>query len=201
MSGRTLSTAAVATVAGPAARRVRGLAPVGPMSVLCGPAATCRCAPADNLALHRLVASAPVGSVLVCDAGGDGEHGYFGDLMALDARERGLAGLVIDGAVRDTAAIVDLGFPVFHRGTAPVPGAKSAAGAIGTSVELGGVPVAPGDVVVADRDAVLVVAAADWPDVEARAEALESREDELRAALERGARLSGLLELDLGAEA
>lgn len=200
MSGRTLSTAAVATVAGSLARRVRGLTPVDPASALCGPAATCRCAPADNLALHRLVASAPAGSVLVCDAGGDGERGYFGDLMALDARQRGLAGLVIDGSVRDTATIAELGFPVFHRGTAPVPGDKVAAGAVGRPVEIGGVTVAPGGVVVADRDAVLVVPAADWPGVAACAEELEAREDELRAALVRGERLADLLGLDLGAE-
>lgn len=199
MNGRTPSTAAVAT-AGPAARRMHGLAALDPSSVLCAPAATCTCAPADNLALHRLVASAPAGAVLVCDAGGDGDHGYFGDLLALDARRRGLAGLVIDGAVRDTAAIVDLGFPVFHRGTAPAPGAKSDGGVVGESVEVGGARVEPGDVVVADRDAVLVVAAADWPEVAARVIALEAREDDLRAALERGERLSDLLGLDLGGE-
>lgn len=200
MSGQTPSTAAVATVAGPVARRVQGLAPLDPASVLWGPAATCRCAPADNLALHRLVAAAPVGSVLVCDARGDGDHGYFGDLLALDARGRGLAGLVIDGAVRDSTGIVELGFPVFHRGTAPAPGAKNDPGLVGEPVEVGGARVEPGDVVVADRDAILVVVAAEWPAVAARAEALEAREDELRAALERGERLSDLLGLDVGAE-
>ena len=200
MSGRAPSTAAVATVAGTAARRIAGLVPLAGASGVCGAAATCRCAPADNLALHRLVASAPAGSVLVCDARGDGDHGYFGDLLALDAHGRGLAGLVIDGAVRDTAAIVELGFSVLHRGTAPAPGAKSDPGLVGEPVQIGETPVAPGDIVVADGDAILVVAAAEWPAIAARAEALEAREDELRAALERGERLSDLLGLDVGAE-
>lgn len=201
MSGRIASTAAVATVAGPVARRIAGLAPLDPTSALCGPAATCRCAPADNLALHRLVASAPVGSVLVCDAGGDGEHGYFGELLALDAQGRGLAGLVIGGAVRDSTAIVEAGFPVFHLGTAPAPGAKSHPGEGGMPVEVGGSRVVPGDIVVADRDAVLVVAAAGWPDVLARAGALEEREHQLREALARGERLGEILGLDLGGAA
>ncbi|HEX4746016.1 MAG TPA: RraA family protein [Gaiellaceae bacterium] len=192
------STATVATVAGPNARRVQGLAPLDRRSTLCGPAATCSCAPADNFGLHRLVASAPAASVLVCDAGGDGDHGYFGDLLALEARGRGHGGLVIDGAVRDSAAIRELGFPVFHRGTAPAQAAKSGGGSVGETIEIGGVAVAQGDVVVADGDAVLVVAAAHWPDVAERAEALEAREQEIRAALERGERLGDLLGLDLG---
>ena len=137
----------------------------------------------------------------MCDARGDGEHGYFGELLALDARGRGLAGLVIDGAVRDTAAIVEVGFPVFHCGTAPAPAAKSDPGAVGEAVEVGAARVEPGDVVVADRDGVLVVAAAEWPDVAARAEALEAHEAELRDALARGERLGELLGLDLGGAA
>lgn len=198
---RTPSTAAVATVAGGLARRAHGLMPVDPSAALCGPAATCRCAPGDNLALHRLVASASSGSVLVCDAGGDGDHGYFGELLALDALGRGLAGLVIDGAVRDTAAIVEAAFPVFHRGTAPAPGAKGDPGTIGEAVEVGGARVEPGDLLVADRDGVLVVASAEWADVAARAEALEVHEEEVREALARGERLGDLLGLDLGGTA
>ncbi|HUG64609.1 MAG TPA: hypothetical protein VMK83_05265 [Gaiellaceae bacterium] len=69
------------TVAGAAARHLRGLQPVAPGRAMCGPAATCRCAHADNFALHKLLVSAAGASVLVCDAGGDGDHGYFGELM------------------------------------------------------------------------------------------------------------------------
>ena len=159
----------------------------------------CRCEPGDNLALHALVALAPAGAVLVCDAGGDEEHGYFGELLALDARGRGLAGLVIDGAVRDSAAIVTTGFPVFHRGTAPAPCAKSAVASVGAPIAIGDVAITPGDVVVADSDAVLVVAASDWPSVRERVDELEAKEDELRRALERGERLADLLGLELEA--
>lgn len=135
--------------------------------------------------------------MLVCGASGDGDHAYCGELMALDARNRGLAGLVVDGAVRDAAALASFGWPVFHRGLAPAQCAKTSVGSVGEPVELSGVLVVPGDVVVADRDGVLVVARAEWPNVEARALALEADEDEIRAALARGARLGDLLGLDL----
>lgn len=195
-----LTTASVATVGGSAARRIPGLAALTHGAVVVGPASTCRCAPRDNLALHRLVARAPAGSVLVCGAGGETERGHFGDLMALDARSRGLAGLVIDGAVRDATAVAASGFPVFHLGLAPVPCAKERALSVGEPVEVARVLVTPGDVVVADADAVLVVARADWPAVEAAALELEAREKGLREALARGERLGDLLGLDLGAE-
>lgn len=195
-----LATASVATAGGPAARRIAGLSRLGPTGMVTGLAATCTCAPGDNLALHRLVATAPVGAVLVCAVGGDAGHGYFGELLALDARNRGLASLVIDGAVRDADAIEALGFPVFHRGLAPEPCTKETAPSVGEPVEVSGVAVAPGDVVVADRDAVLVVAGAEWPSVAARSSAIEADEEELRVSIARGERLADLLGLDLGGE-
>jgi 4-hydroxy-4-methyl-2-oxoglutarate aldolase len=195
-----LATASIATVSA-SGRRLLEIAPLDGSMALLGPAATCRCAPGDNLALHRLLAAAPAGCVLVCETGGEPERAYFGALMAREARSRGVAGLVLDGPVRDASALAVLGFPVFHRGLAPAPCAKAAAPSVGEPVELGGVSVSPGDIVVADRDAVLVVAREEWPAVEARARALEASEDELRAALARGERLGELLGLDLGAGA
>jgi 4-hydroxy-4-methyl-2-oxoglutarate aldolase len=182
-------------VAAEAVRRVRGLVPIAPDSRLVGPAATCACAVGDNLALHHLLATAPAGSVLVCDAGGRDDVGYFGELMALEARSRGLRGLVIDGAVRDGSVLGGLGFPVFHRGFAPGRAAKAEAPLLEEPVELGGVPVVPGDVVVADRDGVLVVPAEEWRSVQKRARRLDEEESELRSALGRGESLSTLLGL------
>jgi 4-hydroxy-4-methyl-2-oxoglutarate aldolase len=98
---------------------VAGLTPLTVTSAVCGPAATCACAPGDNLAMHRLLQTAPAGSVLVIDAGGRTEHGHFGELAGLDAQSRGLQGLVIAGAIRDGGALATLGFPVFHGGLAP----------------------------------------------------------------------------------
>lgn len=200
MSSPPPSTASVASIADGAARRIVGLAPSELFARVSGPAATCRCAPGDNLALHRLLASAGPGSVLVCDAGGRDDAGYFGELMAIDARNRGVAGLVIDGAVRDGSALREIGFPVFHRGFAPGRCAKSDAAVVGQPVGLSGVRVAPGDVVVADRDGVLVVHEAAWRGIRERVELLEREEASLREALGRGELLTDLIGLQLGEE-
>jgi 4-hydroxy-4-methyl-2-oxoglutarate aldolase len=197
-----ISTADVATVAGIEARRLRDLAALEADMAVVGPAATCRCAPADNLALHRLVASSPPGAVLVAAVAEDkGDHAYFGELMALDARGRALAGLVVDGPVRDMQALAAIGLPVFHRGSAAAPCVKVEVASVGEPVEIDGTVVAPGDVVVADRDAVLVVAREIWPEVEAGVRALEERERDIRDALARGERLTDLLGLDQGGAA
>jgi 4-hydroxy-4-methyl-2-oxoglutarate aldolase len=113
------STPEVFEAAGGAALLVEGLIPLTDTAALCGPAATCACAPGDNLAVHRLLGVAPEGSVLVVDAGGRTDCGHFGELTAMDAEFRELQGLVIDGAIRDAGVVVTLGFPVFHGGIAP----------------------------------------------------------------------------------
>jgi 4-hydroxy-4-methyl-2-oxoglutarate aldolase len=115
-------------------------------------------------------------------------------LAAIDAAERGLLGLVIDGSIRDGRAVAVLGFPVFHVGFEPASCAKQRALSVGDPVQIGGVEIAPGDQVVADCDAVLVVARADWPCVEAAATEIEAREEELRVDLRAGRRLADLLE-------
>jgi len=189
-----LPTAAVLTAAADAARPLR-LEPLTLGAAICAPAATCACAPRDNLALHRLLERAPPGSALVVAAGGRADAGYFGELAAIDAMERGLQGLVIDGAIRDSAAVAALRFPVFHAGFEPASCVKQRALSVGDPVQIGGVEVAPGDQVVADRDAVLVVAGADWPGVQAAAAEIEAREEELRVQLRAGRRLADLLEL------
>ena len=190
-----LLTAAVLEASGGQARAISGLSQLTLMDAICAPAATCSCAPADNLALHRLLQQAPEGSALVVDAGGRNDVGYFGELMAMDAEERGLQGLVIGGSIRDGGLIAVLGFPVFHVGFEPATSAKELAPSVGEPVEVGGVTVAPGDQVVADSDAVLVVPAADWPRVEAAARRLQEGENDLRTHILRGGRLADLLEL------
>ena len=185
----------VLQAAGGAARFVSGLTPITVTAALCGPAATCACAPGDNLAVHRLLEQAPEGSVLVVDAGGRSDCGHFGELAAMDAEFRGLQGLVIAGAIRDGGALAVLGFPVFHGGVAPAGCVKERVLSVNEPVTIGGVEIAPGDEVVADSDAILVVAAADWPAVEAGARAIREAEDDLRTSLLQGARLAELLDL------
>ena len=104
-----LGTATVAE-AWPQARLIDApLRPLAPGMVLAGRALTVRCRPGDNLALHLAMDRAAPGDVLVVDYGGSLESGPFGEIMALACQLRGINGLVIDGAVRDSAQIAALG--------------------------------------------------------------------------------------------
>jgi 4-hydroxy-4-methyl-2-oxoglutarate aldolase len=148
---------------------------------MAAPAFTISTEPDDNLALHRAVAEAPAGSVVVVATGGSLRTAVFGDLLSQVAIGRGLAGLLTDGAVRDTDRIRRLRFPVFCAGVTLAPPAKRAWGTIGVPVHIGDAHIAAGDWVVGDGDGVVVVPAALLTDALARAEAIREREAELVA--------------------
>lgn len=161
----------------PAARLVKvRLGPIAHDMVAAGPALPVRCRPGDNLALHRAIAGAEPGTVLVVDYGGSLESGPFGEIMALACQMRGIVGLVIDGAVRDSQAIAALGFPVFCRGLDIRGTTKQDRGVIGEPVTLCGAEIGPGDMIVADADAVLVLSAEDAPAAALAGEARVAKE-------------------------
>ena len=164
---------------------------------LCGPALTCACAPEDNLAMHAALYQAEAGAVLVCDGAGSRRCALFGALMATDAANRGLAGLVAAGPIRDIAGIDGLGFPVWCTGTAPGQAAKAAVVSVGLPVVVGGVLVAPGDQMIADRDGVVVVPATEWPALQDEVAALTAKEEKTRERLAAGERLADINGLDL----
>ena len=164
---------------------------------LCGPALTCACAPEDNLAMHAALYQARPGAVLVCDGAGSTRCALFGELMATDAANRGLAGLVAAGPIRDIAGIDGLGFPVWCTGTAPGQAAKAAVVSVGLPVVVGGVLVAPGDQMIADRDGVVVVPATEWPALQDEVAALTAKEEKTRERLAAGERLADINGLDL----
>ena len=122
-----------------------------------GPARTVRCLPGDNLALHLAIDAARAGDVIVVDYGSSTESGPFGGVMALACVLRGIAGLVIDGSVRDSMEIAEMGFPVFARGLNIRGTTKDDSGEIDVPLIIGGARICPGDMVVADADAVLVL--------------------------------------------
>ena len=134
------------------------LRPVWPGAAMAGPAWPVRCAPGDNLAIHHGLATAPKGSVLVVDGAGV-ETGYWGEVLTVQAQAAGLAGLVINGCVRDIDAMQARGFPVFARGISMIGTVKACAPSWGTPMQMLGVDVAVGDMVVADTDGVLVLPA------------------------------------------
>lgn len=124
---------------------------------LAGPALTVEVRPGDNLMIHAAMQLACPGDVLVIDGKGDLNSALMGTLMFSACKQLGIAGVVIDGAARDTAEINGLGFPVFCVGTCPNGPTKNVAGRIGHCVSVGGVAVHAGDFVLADDDGVVFV--------------------------------------------
>ncbi|WP_030240966.1 RraA family protein [Streptomyces sp. NRRL S-350] len=145
------------------------------MPRVAGPAFTVRCPPGDNLMLHAAIYRAEPGSVIVVESG-DLDYALAGGNVCAVAQRRGVAAFVADGLIRDLGEVRELGFPVVARGVIPIPGAKEALGAHGTEVRCGGVAVAPGDVVVADEEGVVVVPAAERERVLAAARAKLAKE-------------------------
>jgi 4-hydroxy-4-methyl-2-oxoglutarate aldolase len=161
-----------------------------------GPAYPVRCTPGDNLAIHVAVTQAPAGSVLVVDVGQVPDRGYWGEVLTTGALARGLAGLVIDGGVRDVAALERLGFPAFSA-TIALPGAtKHSRGAVGVTTTVAGVPVRVGDWVVGDVDGVVVVPGDALTETVAAGQRRVEAETGYFAALRDGATTVGLLGLD-----
>ncbi|AZG10531.1 4-carboxy-4-hydroxy-2-oxoadipate aldolase/oxaloacetate decarboxylase [Pigmentiphaga sp. H8] len=154
--------------------------PVHPSFRICGAAVTVQSPPADNLWLHRAIVAARPGDVLVVHVGGHYEAGYWGEVMSQAARARGLAGLVIDGCVRDGAILERFGFPVFARGLCIRGTGKDfdARGWINAPTLFGDVTVQPGDLIVGDTDGVVAIPRARVDEVLAKARQRE--EDEAR---------------------
>jgi RraA family protein len=124
---------------------------------LAGPAYTVKTAPGDNLLVHKALDTARPGDVIVVDAGGFGDHAIIGELMMSRARQRGVAGMVIWGAIRDSAEIGAGSYPVYacavtHRGPY-----KNGPGEINVPIMMGGMPVSPGDIIVGDADGLIAV--------------------------------------------
>lgn len=133
--------------------------------------------------------------MLVVDAKGFVDAGPWGDILTLAAQEIGIAGLVIDGAVRDADSIIDMGFPVFCRGLCIKGTNKHQPGKVNVPVVIGGVPIRPGDVMVGDRDGLVVVAGDEVDAVIRASEARERKEAEMRERLKQGATMVELLGL------
>ena len=131
--------------------------PVWQGAKICGPAVTVSCPPRDNLMLHHAVAVAEPGSVLVATAEGYESAGAWGEVLSVAAQARGIAGLVIDGAVRDVEAIRERCFPVFSRGLAIGACKKERMGTLHEPIDLGGIAVRSGDIVVGTGDGVVIL--------------------------------------------
>lgn len=172
-----------------------GIKGIDPAMRIVGRAYTVDTRPHDNLAIHFALTRARPGDVLVVDAKGFLEAGPWGDIMSFAAQRAGLAGLVIDGAVRDAAAIVEMGFPIFARGLSIKGTAKNQPGRVQVPIVCGGIAVRPGDIVVGDRDGVVVIEGARLEEVIRLSEEREAKEAGFRRQIEQGKTIADLIAL------
>lgn len=159
-----------------------------------GPAVTVT-APDDHLPLLAALGRAEPGSVLVVATGG-GRRAVAGELFATEAARRGLAGIVVDGYCRDLAGLRRIGLPVHARGTVPASGSTVDPGVTGASVTVGGVDVAPGDLVLGDDDGLVIASSKRLAGIVDAAEEIERAERALLVGMAEGRPLAEMTTLD-----
>jgi len=153
---------------------------------LCGPAFTVQTAPGDNLMLHKALEKAQEGDIIVATVGDEYEYGYWGDLMATQAKAKKLGGLAIDGCVRDSEEIIEMGFPIFSRGLAIRGTVKASLGLINYPINFGGNGINPGDLILGDDDGIVVVKFQDCQEVLAKSKERIQKEEVKAKALMTG---------------
>lgn len=187
-SARHLSTATAHEAAGKIGALPARIKPIHPAMHLCGRAFPVRSTRGDNLFLHHAIYAALPGDVLVVDTAGAEEFGYWGEVMALAAQQRGIAGLVITGGVRDSLRMIDMKFPVFSigtciRGTGKDPQGR---GTIGEPIRIGDIIIHAGDIVLADNDGVMILPAAQAQAIIAESDRRDAHEQEIFGRLRSG---------------
>ncbi|WP_343617143.1 RraA family protein [Novosphingobium sp.] len=152
------------------------LRPLHRGSRLAGPAITVKARPGDNLMVHAAIDRASPGDIIVVDAGGDLTNAIIGELMIAHAAWLGLGGFVINGAVRDLAAIRDGDFPVFAAGVTHRGPYKMGPGEVNVPIAIGGMVIEPGDLMLGDDDGLVAIPFADVENVYAAAAKKHSAE-------------------------
>ena len=144
---------------------------------LLGTAFTVKTRPGDNLLTHKAIEMAEPGDILVVAAQGDLVNAILGELMTTWAQHRGIAGIIVDGAIRDVAALRKMTIPVYAAGVNPNGPYKDGPAEINVPVSCGGIVIKPGDILVGDADSVVVIDPADAPQVLADAREVQKKEN------------------------
>ncbi len=153
---------------------------------LVGPAFTVKTRPGDNLLTHKAIDMAAPGDVILVDAGGALDHAIIGEIMTSLAKKRGVAGMIIDGAIRDVDAIAASDFPVYACGVTHRGPYKDGPGEINVTVSIAGMVVNPGDIIVGDADGIVAISPADAERVIALTVAQKEKEEAILAAIASG---------------
>jgi RraA family protein len=143
---------------------------------LLGTAFTVQVPEGDNLMFHKAMDMAKPGDVIVIDAGGSTSRSIFGSLMINYCKVRGLAGVIVDGAIRDYDELAALDFPVYAKGVTPNGPYKNGPGEINTPIAFGGRVVCPGDIVVGDGDGILFIKPEEARELAEKAQAVVEKE-------------------------
>lgn len=162
------------------------LRPMHASGGMAGVALTVVCRPGDNLMLHKAIDMAEPGDVIVVDAGGDLTNALMGELMLAYAVKKGVAGFVLNGAIRDVDAFVSTNLPTYAAGVTHRGPYKDGPGEINVPVALNGMVIHPGDIVIGDSDGVLAVPIADAEDVLRKTEAKQEAETRQMQAIKEG---------------
>jgi len=152
------------------------LVPMHRDGTMAGPALTVRSRPGDNLMLHKALDMAEPGDVIVCDGGGDTTNALFGELMLTYAIQKGIAGLAINGAIRDRDAFLAHDLPVYAIGVTHRGPYKDGPGEIGYPMTFCGMVVRPGDLILGDGDGIVAVPPADADEILAAAQKKQKAE-------------------------
>ncbi|WP_175943149.1 RraA family protein [Caballeronia sp. BCC1704] len=173
--------------------------PLSPKMKVAGPAITVEVRQGDNLAIHAALAVAKPGDVIVVDGKGDVSCALLGEIMATQAKVSGIAGIVIDAAVRDAHELASGDYPIFSAGLNPCGPTKSVAGLVNHPISAGGTAVNPGDLVVGDADGVVVIPRADVARIVELAQKKLDMETARIAAIHKGDVRPGWLDKELRA--
>jgi 4-hydroxy-4-methyl-2-oxoglutarate aldolase len=155
-------------------------------SIMVGTAITCHAGPADNLAVFGALHAARRGDILVAATDGFTGTAVTGDLLLGMAKNRGIAGFVTDGLVRDLIGIIGVGLPVYCAGLTANSPARNGPGTVGLPIVIGSVRIEPGDIVVGDRDGVVIVPLAEAPTVVRQLTQVKAAETGLEALVRGG---------------
>jgi len=132
---------------------------------LLGPAFTVKAPQGDNLMFHKAIDMAAPGDIIVVDGEGDTARALCGEIMYTYAKSRGVAGFVVDGAIRDVYALKGMDFPVYARAVQPNGPYKNGPGEIGVPVCIGGRVIQPGDILLGDSDGLVIISPRDAEDI------------------------------------